>query len=335
VTASGEALYELPVGVELTKGNYVLSLLTHYGQASGVIGGRLGEIGQIVFGVPSLTECFGLVEEPTQIADRLERVDLLFDTGQATAETKSDCGNPQERGVLWYGSYFRQICTTLEPTCQGGYFLDYLSLAGAESPFGDEAGTSYQMAYGLRYDAASADSLPTETDPGLHDILEEASTIVAGISYIGRIPRPDIYDAIRGIGEWITESGAGMALSDCSDQSLYPDRIYYNVLTMHASGAARSPAEIDALRDKIGTIATNSGWQRCNALSGETTCSPLAAGVGKCSLGEVFAKEYAEVYLKGSELMNIKTSLGQKPGWLDSIVISFSDEQEYVQPLEP
>jgi hypothetical protein len=47
-TVTGDQTYQEPVGVILSGGPFELYFLTHYGHASGVIGGRFGEIATYV-----------------------------------------------------------------------------------------------------------------------------------------------------------------------------------------------------------------------------------------------------------------------------------------------
>lgn len=99
-------------GALLTKGKYKLYLLTHHGQASGVEGGRFGEISPFVS--PWLyagdTCDWYIHPETTKVTAKLSRVDNYYDTAHPTVplsqnELPKNCGQPPAAGVFWYGSF--------------------------------------------------------------------------------------------------------------------------------------------------------------------------------------------------------------------------------------
>jgi hypothetical protein len=178
-------------GALLTKGKYKLYLLAHHGQASGVQGGRFGEISAYV--APWLdtnSTCVWYIHpETTKVTGKLSRVDNYYDTAHPAVQITKDerpvnCGAPSAPGVFWYGSYFQQTCPALaktpEDTDCGGYFLFYPDLIGEHA---DNMAASAEMTFSLSYDTTDPTASPRQGDANLQEMLDEASAIVKSITY--------------------------------------------------------------------------------------------------------------------------------------------------------
>jgi hypothetical protein len=185
-TVTGDRIYEQPIGAVLAKGPFRLYLLTHHGQASGIVGGRFAEIVQYVSPWidmndspwPSCPSEIQVVE--TAVNDKLFRRDLYFDTTHASKKALAECGNPASKQVLWYGSYFIEPCPTKD--CGGGFFLSHQFQSG--KPWPDGSGISEdEMTYALTYDTKTPNALPTKSDPELRAALKEVNAIVSSIVY--------------------------------------------------------------------------------------------------------------------------------------------------------
>ncbi len=347
VVASGDATFEFPVGVTLIKDAYILSLITHAGQASGIAGGRLDEIAGISLSLPVgpyTTGCSDFVSRSTKVSDSLERVDLYVDADHATPEMKNACSISGGEGMIWYGSYFTQSCPSGQD-CRGadynGYFLNYFLLTGTKPPFGNY--NQGQMAFGLKIKAKSSTDLPNKNDPKLQKMLQEVSKIVASASYVQEeVQKPDIIDAISGTDTWTTTGGNMQWIASCNDTTLdwnkivaaYQAKMYLNVIEMDLDKYPTTAGDIDTLRDKVATIATDKGWQKCAALNGAQTCSSAAANVGKCTAGESLGGEVIiDVFQKESELMNVKRMYAQNG--VNLISVDFDKEGDYVKQVRP
>jgi len=178
-------------GAVLTKGKYKLYLLTHHGQASGVQGGRFGEISAYVAPwLDSNSTCVWYIHpETTKVTGKLSRVDNYYDTAHPAVQVTEDerpvnCGAPSTPGVFWYGSYFQQTCPALaktpEDTDCGGYFLFYPDLIGKHA---DNMGASAEMTFSLSYVTTDPTASPRQGDADLRRMLDEASAIVKSITY--------------------------------------------------------------------------------------------------------------------------------------------------------
>jgi hypothetical protein len=184
---TGAGVRREPIGAAFSDGNFAIYLLTHWGQASGIEGGRFNEIAYWVAPWANLEQmepCIPFVEEATtKVTDALSRVDLYFDTKKASAAALADCGNPSIKAVLWYGSYFTQRCPAHASTlcADGGFFLYFPSLAHThDEPQDVDHG---QMAFTLTFRTANPDQLPRKGDPSLQVFLNRASKVVAAIRY--------------------------------------------------------------------------------------------------------------------------------------------------------
>ena len=180
----GDTTNQRPIGAAFITGRYELYLLTHYGQASGIRGGRFGEVAKYVAPWVDQTElwpCISFLQKiTTPVTNRLSRVDLYFDTDKAGADALAQCGHPSQKAVLWYGSYFTHTCSPItSPDCSG-FFLNFPLLAGG-SP-GLQSPES-QMAFTLTFRPASPDELPRKGDPQLQIFLTQGSRVVRRIKF--------------------------------------------------------------------------------------------------------------------------------------------------------
>jgi hypothetical protein len=181
----GDTTHNQPIGTALTRGKYTLYLLTHHGQASGIRGGRFGEVAEYVAPWVDRTNprpCISsLQEQKIHVTTNLSRVDLYFDSASASADAQAQCGLPPVKAVLWYGSYFTETCPLdLSPDCQG-FFLNYPLLAG-KSPDLLQPPES-QMSFSISYRAARPDDLPGIRDAQLNDFLAQATEVVRHIKF--------------------------------------------------------------------------------------------------------------------------------------------------------
>ncbi|MGA7218810.1 MAG: hypothetical protein WBX38_10870 [Candidatus Sulfotelmatobacter sp.] len=169
-TVTGDRTYEQPIGAVLAKGRFRLYLLTHHGQASGIVGGRFAEIVQYVSPWINISDSPWLPcpsetrEVETAVSDKLSRRDLYFDTTHASKKALADCGDPKSKGVLWYGSYFIDPCPAKD--CGGGFFLNHQALAGKPSQDGSTI-SEEQMTYALTYDTKMPNKLPARSNRAL------------------------------------------------------------------------------------------------------------------------------------------------------------------------
>lgn len=181
----GDTTHHEPIGAALTTGKYTFYLLTHHGQASGIRGGRFGEIAEYVTPwvdrtTPSPCILF-LQKQQTQVTSKLSRVDLYFDAANASPEARAECGQPSVKAVLWYGSYFTQTCPPdLSPDCHG-FFLNYPLFAG--KPPDIVKGSRGQMSFTISLSAATPGDLPRKGDAHLNAFLAQASEVVRHITF--------------------------------------------------------------------------------------------------------------------------------------------------------
>lgn len=174
----------ITLGVTLRKGRYVLRLCTGCAQASGIVGGRFGEIAAMVqpwyrddragspCGKPELTK----------ISTLLDRVDFWYqrDVRHPFDSDANDCHEPRATATVWYGTYFAEHChlDEVDRDC-GGYFLHKHWLTDNRS-----LGTPFEeMAFAMTYETTDLDQLPRKDDPNLTRVLREASAIVRSIHY--------------------------------------------------------------------------------------------------------------------------------------------------------
>lgn len=148
-------------GVQLTKAQYVFTVVTNYVQASGVEGGRFSEIAAQVAPWLAQNDVMSCVEnlsnEPKTVKDSIQLHNLYFTPSGASVEARAQCGDPTIRGVLWYGSYFSD----------NGYFIGKPE--------------NKQIIAGIYYAVDSANKLPYKGDSNLQHVLEETSEMVKGM----------------------------------------------------------------------------------------------------------------------------------------------------------
>jgi hypothetical protein len=165
-------------------------LISHTGQASGIIGGRFTEWSPYV--CPWIKN-EGWISCPfeatkTVTSDTLTRNDLYFDARHARRKAREDCANPTVKAVLWYGSYFSETCHDRAPrTCGGSGFLEYEDLSGKPPQprvvNGSQFVSEPQMIFSVTYETNTPDELPRKDDHELQQVLREADRIVKSIQY--------------------------------------------------------------------------------------------------------------------------------------------------------
>jgi hypothetical protein len=154
--------------------------------ASGVDGGRFVEIAQYVapwidMSEPGMCVAF-LQRKTTLVTGKLSRNDLYFDTVHAVKNALQQCGNPEGKGVFWYGSYFSERCPRKLHDWEecGGYFLGHNRVAGKQETPSTGFG---MMTFTVSYKTDDPDLLPKRGYPDLDKILKEATGIVQRITY--------------------------------------------------------------------------------------------------------------------------------------------------------
>jgi hypothetical protein len=176
VISGGAEHIPIYLGGVLSKGRKRIYLLTHYGQASGIVGGRFGEILEYV--APSIhTEdpwgCFdALKPSAAPITNLLTRVDLYLDSTVRLGNTYESCRNLHSpaQHLIWFGSYFSPRNTKYD------FFLTF--------PLGQtQTDPDHQMAFTATIAANNADDLPAADDPELKRFLNEASAVISSITY--------------------------------------------------------------------------------------------------------------------------------------------------------
>ena len=167
------------IGVELSDGPFDLYLLTHYSQASGVKGGRFGEIADYV--VPWLKSdepesCLEAFKESlNRVSKEMLRVDLILDPKPKVRSRDPFCLaiQNQTKHRAWAGAYFASRRNT---NVAPGFFINL--------PLGSNAiTTNSQMVFAASFRTTNAGGLPVESDASLRAFLAEADRIVAGIKY--------------------------------------------------------------------------------------------------------------------------------------------------------
>jgi hypothetical protein len=180
-TTSGDRIASIPIGVVLIKGSFRIYLLTHYSQASGVVGGRFGEISRYV--APWLKDsdpwaCFNAFAKATiPVTNQLIRVDLFLDSKPNNKSSDTDCLRlgRYRRVPVWLGSYFGSPSKT---GALPGFFLNFPVSKS------DSVNTKQQqMVMTAAMDADSPDTLPPKTNESLRRFLNEASALVGSIAY--------------------------------------------------------------------------------------------------------------------------------------------------------
>ncbi len=179
LTATGDRTIVFPIGVVLSKGPFLMYLLTHYPQVSGVVGGRFGEISRYVAPWMKVSDpwgCFDVFKKTvTPVTHRLSRVDLFLGVHPFSKPADPDCGSLGRglRAPVWSGSYFGSRTGT---GAVPGFFLDFpLATNGAVS--------IPQMVFAATMATNSPHSLPAATSVPLQHFLREASEIVRNIQY--------------------------------------------------------------------------------------------------------------------------------------------------------
>ncbi|MFA5991132.1 MAG: hypothetical protein WC794_02730 [Candidatus Doudnabacteria bacterium] len=147
-----------PAAVNIIKGDYILYINTEAGQASGVEGGRFGEIAS---GAPSaeavVKEWPGVCGSPQSQPAFLnfKRVDLF-----SGPKDKTDfCNAPTNNSTAWFFSYITGA--------KGGYF-NYYNADGSEP-------TGYVIT--MSYNSNDVNKLPTQGNSELVKVLDEMTAI--------------------------------------------------------------------------------------------------------------------------------------------------------------
>jgi hypothetical protein len=166
--------------VVLSDGPFDLYLLTHYDQASGVAGGRFGEVAEYV--VPWLKDdepssCLDIFKQDlSRASNELVRVDLILDPKFEVRSTDPLCSLIQRKVSrrLWAGTYFGYLTANSRAP---GFFIN--------NPLGTDASSGgNQLVFAASVRATTSGALPSANDPHLRLFLAEIDRVVAGIKYM-------------------------------------------------------------------------------------------------------------------------------------------------------
>jgi hypothetical protein len=178
LTVSGDQTYQQQVGVVLSDGPFELYLLTHYGHASGVIGGRFGEIATYVapwIKDESPSHCIEVFQlDSNPVSRELVRTDLVLDSAMKIGSNDTNCQTIKAggKGRFWAGAYFGYPA---QKPYGSGFFVSY--------PLSAYSGCGSQMVFTASFRTNGPENLPAEDDARVKKFLAEADKVVAGISY--------------------------------------------------------------------------------------------------------------------------------------------------------
>jgi len=150
-----------PAAVNITKGNYILYINTQAGQASGVEGGRFGEISS---GAPSADAV--VTEQPSPPCGTSEAVPAFLDFKRvdlyvSAKDKQGFCSVPTNGATVWYFSYLT--------TKQGGYFNYY------------KPGETPALVVTMAYNSKVVNNLPTKGSSELKTALDDMTKIVQSL----------------------------------------------------------------------------------------------------------------------------------------------------------
>jgi hypothetical protein len=166
--------------VVLSKGRYRIYLLSHYGQVSGIEGGRFGEISEYVSPWMKTGDPWGCIDNfekvVTPVISHVSRVDLFLDSKLTNENKDSDCRNLHRpaQAPIWFGSYFGKPDPGLN---YPGFFLTFPP-GRSEIDNSDE-----EMVFTATIDTKNPETLPVKGNPELGEFLREASDIISSIQY--------------------------------------------------------------------------------------------------------------------------------------------------------
>jgi hypothetical protein len=178
--SDGSRSSDYRIGIVLSDGPFDLYLLTHYKQASGVIGGRFGEVAEYV--VPWLKDdepssCLDIFKQNiSRASNELVRADLILDPKLEARSTDPLCSLIQ-RNVsrrVWAGAYFGSLKGNRRSP---GFFIN--------TPLGTDAysSTGIQLVFAASVRATTPGTLPLANDPRLRLFLAEADRVISEIIY--------------------------------------------------------------------------------------------------------------------------------------------------------
>ena len=162
----------------LSDGPFELYFLTHYGHASGVIGGRFGEIATYVAPWIKNDEssyCLEIFQRDINpVSKELVRVDLVLDSEVKVESSDTYCQTIRAggKGRFWTGAYFGY---PVKEPYRPGFFVSF--------PLSAHSGCINQMAFTASFRTTDSEKLPAESDPRVKKFLSEANKVVAGITY--------------------------------------------------------------------------------------------------------------------------------------------------------
>ncbi len=183
---SGLSSRRVHIGAVMRNGPWRIYLLTHYGQTSGITGGRFGEIAPYVAPWMKAADPWGCIDvltrTETRLSPRWTRVDLAYPPAPRHRGVFPECltVHKQVDHPVWFGSYFTSTCTgrkNLDKTC-GGFFVPFPQSRGLETAVSPE-----EMVVTATEAISDAEKLPEANDSALAAFLKEASLIVESVKY--------------------------------------------------------------------------------------------------------------------------------------------------------
>lgn len=164
-------------GISLKKDNYVINILTNdVSQASGVNGGRFGDIANFVLnsglGIDAANCIISHTSMDSAVKNNLYIANGFIDFGSSsTPDYYSEaCGNPAGSKNLWYGSFLH--------TKNGGYFAQYSVVSGKKT---DE--DKDRMIISFHYSTNNINKLPTKSDMDSNKMISQMTDIVDSIKW--------------------------------------------------------------------------------------------------------------------------------------------------------
>ncbi len=295
--------------ITITKGDYILSINTRAAQASGITGGRFGEIagpgasvGDVVTQEPA-GPC-GSAVTSTVTVNGAAAIETDFYVGPNDATMV--CAAPTNGNKVWYFSYVSH---------DGGYFNYYPGLE------------PLSWVITMSYDGKDINSLPVKNSIDLNDALAQMSGILKTlvidppILYV-----PAISGEIKNMNDtgWSSQSsqGAGVFAKDCTDGAA-TDNAKNNVQVsyeMDSLGPNNNSSTLYGEGDVLSRIATvegilaGAGWSKCNTI--QQNSAPGA---------RLTTTDAIDVYSLGNEFVDVVTNsfIGiNGPVW--SVVLDFS-----------
>ena len=163
-------------GIVLVNGNYTLNIIPFsMGQASGVQGGRFGDISSYLY-APELhidsANCIPAASTEISLNSNLYRNDTYYTNSNNDTNIKQSCGNPNQQNV-WFGSFIH----TKHP---GGYFADYAKVVNSSNVNSNQEDFDQKdhMVITMSYYSKGINKLPLKNDSNLNLMIQQMTDII-------------------------------------------------------------------------------------------------------------------------------------------------------------